>query len=478
MTKRVVAVDLGATSGRVMAARVGVAADAGGTSVLDLVEVHRFGNGGVRAPDGSLRWDIRRIHGEVLEGIRLAAASGPVDAIGIDSWGVDYGLLDAAGQLVTDPYSHRDARTDGVAEKVVDRLGADTLYDATGIQQLPFNTLYQLTVDTHLDEATTLLLVPDLLGFWLTGERGAERTNASTTQLYGARSHEWSTDLLARLDLPTGLLPTLRSPGDVVGTLLPDVAAAVGLTAETPVVAVGSHDTASAVVGVPAGADEAFAYISSGTWSLVGLELDAPVLTTQAREADFTNEAGVDGTVRFLRNVSGLWVLSECLRRWAEVGTPDSDLASVLEAAAALPPSGLVVDVDDHRLLPPGDMPDRVATLAVEAGVDVPQTPGEYARLVLDSLADAYRRNVRTAGVLAGVEPRVVHVVGGGSENRLLCQLTADACGLPVVAGPKEAAALGNVLVQARALGVEMPTLTEMRALVRETQPLTRYEPR
>ena len=472
MSKRVVAVDLGATSGRVMAAVVGV-----DPAVLDLVEVHRFPNGGVWAADGSLRWDIRRIHGEVLEGIRLAAASGPVDAIGIDSWGVDYGLLDASGELVTDPFSHRDARTDGVAESVVARLGADRLYAETGLQQLPFNTLYQLSVGTALDKADTLLLVPDLLGYWLTGNPGAERTNASTTQFYGARSREWSTDLLAELDLPARVLPGLRSPGDVVGTLLPGVAAGIGLPPETPVIAVGSHDTASAVVGVPSG-DQPFAYISSGTWSLVGLELAEPVLTTAAREADFTNETGVDGTIRFLRNVSGLWVLSECLRQWAEDGTPDSDLGSVLDAAAALPASGRVVDVDDHRLLPPGDMPARVASLAVEAGVDVPQTPGEYARLVLDSLAEAYRRNVRTAAALAGVEPEVVHVVGGGSENRLLCQLTADACGLPVVAGPKEAAALGNVLVQARALGVEMPTLTEMRALVRATQTLTRYEPR
>ena len=477
MTTRVVAVDLGATSGRVMAARVGVPADGDGSGVLDLVEVHRFANGGVRAPDGSLRWDIRRIHREVLEGLRRAAAAGPVDAIGIDSWGVDYGLIDATGELVTDPYSHRDARTDGVAEKVADRLGADTLYAETGIQQLPFNTLYQLSVDTHLADAETLLLVPDLLAYWLTGERGAERTNASTTQLYGARSHAWSIDLLDRLDLPTGLLPPLRAPGDVIGALLPDVAASVGLPAETPVVAVGSHDTASAVVGVPAD-DVPFAYISSGTWSLVGLELDGPVLTAAAREADFTNEAGVDGTVRFLRNVMGLWILSECLRHWAEQGTRGSDLTTVLAAAADLPPSIGVVDVDDHRLLPPGDMPARVAALAAEAGLEVPQSPGQYTRLVLDSLAEAYRRNVRAAAGLAGVQPEVVHIVGGGSENRLLCQLTADACGLPVVAGPKEAAALGNVLVQARALGVKMTTLTEMRALVRDTQPLVRYEPR
>ncbi len=261
----------------------------------------------------------------------------------------------------------------------------------------------------------------------------------------------------------------------MVGTLLPDVAQEVGLDASVPVIAVGSHDTASAVVGVPA-VDDRFAYVSSGTWSLVGLELPEPVLTDAAREADFTNEAGVDGTVRLLKNVTGLWVLSECLREWAEGGVEGADLAAVLRDAAALPAAHGVIDINDRRLLPPDDMAERVVALAREAGIEV-QSPAEITRVVLDSLALAYRRCVRTASSLAGLEPVVVHVVGGGSENELLCQLTADACGLPVVAGPKEAAALGNVLVQARALDVGLETLGEMRGLLRRTQRLRRFEP-
>ena len=320
--------------------------------------------------------------------------------------------------------------------------------------------------------------MPDLLGYWLTGERGAERTNASTTQLYGARSHEWSTDLLARLDLPTRLLPPLRSPGDVVGTLLPQVAAAVGLRPETPVIAVGSHDTASAVVGVPAG-DAPYAYVSSGTWSLVGLELDAPVLTDAAREADFTNEAGVDGTVRFLqqrhRSVGAVRVPAPVGGRRHPGQRPRLGAGRRGRAAGEWPRR--------RRGRPPAAAAGRHAgpgrdagggggrRRAADTGGVRPAGPRQPGRRPTAATS-------RTAAALAGVEPEVVHVVGGGSENRLLCQLTADACGLPVVAGPKEAAALGNVLVQARALGVEMPTLTEMRALVRATQRLTRYEPR
>ena len=478
---RVVAVDLGATSGRVMVGRVSVQPD-----VLELDEVHRFPNGAVRHEDGSLRWDIERIRREVLVGIRLAADTGPVHSIGIDSWAVDYGLLDADGQLLGDPFSHRDSRTDGVAAEVAAVIGESALYAETGLQQLPFNTLYQLMAErdgkhergaSALDDAATLLLIPDLLGYWLTGRVGAERTNASTTQFYGARSQEWSRDLLTRLGLPIGILPTLHDPGDVVGTLLPDVARSLGLDAEVPVIAVGSHDTASAVVGVPA-RDDSFAYVSSGTWSLVGLELPGPVLTEAAREADFTNEAGVDGTVRFLKNVTGLWVLSECLRQWALDGGAGADRDTVLADAAALPAGGAVIDINDRWLLPPDDMPRRVVALAREAGLAVSGSPAELTRLVLDSLAVAYRRCVRTASELASVSPAVVHVVGGGSENELLCRLTADACGLPVVAGPKEAAALGNVLVQARALGVGLETLADMRSVVRRTQQLRTYEPR
>jgi sugar (pentulose or hexulose) kinase len=460
---RVAAVDLGATSGRVMAATVDDGA-------LGLSEAHRFPNAAVAEGD-SLFWDVQGLRNGMLSGLAEIAAGGPVDGIGIDSWAVDYGLLDADGVLLGRPHSHRDRRTDGVGARVVAEVGAAELYAVNGLQQLPFNTIYQLVAahgTPELDAAHTLLLLPDLLGYWLTGEVGAERTNASTTGLYDVRSRAWATDLAARLDIPAALLPPLRDPGSVIGPVL---ASAAPELAGVPLIAVGSHDTASAVVGVPAG-DEPFAYISSGTWSLVGLELDVPVLTEEARLADFTNEGGVDGTIRFLRNVTGLWVLSECLREWPE------DLATLLAAAAEAPPLRTVVDIDDPRLLSPGDMPARVALLAQEAGEPVPHSPVAMTRCIVDSLALAYRRQVRTACRLAGREISVVHVVGGGSQNALLCDLTADALGLPVLAGPTEAAALGNVLVQARALGADLPDLRAMRDLLRRTQQVRRHEPR
>jgi len=459
---RLAAVDLGATSGRVMVAEVG-------PERLDLHEVHRFPNAGVPVGDG-LFWDLEALQGGVLAGLELAAAKGRLDGIGIDSWGVDYGLLDAHGRVLGDPHSHRDGRTDGVGEKVVAEIGARELYAVNGLQQLPFNTIYQLVSSLgtpELAEAQTMLLIPDLLGYWLTGETGAERTNASTTGLYAVRSRRWATDLAARVGVPTRLLPPIRDPGSVLGGVLASVSPAL---AGVPVVAVGSHDTASAVVGVPAG-DEPFAYVSSGTWSLVGLELDAPVLTEAARLADFTNETGVDETIRFLRNVMGLWVLSECVREW------EADLTSLLAAAADAEPLRTVVDIDDPRFLPPGDMPGRVAALAREAGEPGPRDDVGMARCILDSLALAYRRQVGAAVRIGGVEPAVVHVVGGGARNELLCRLTADACGLPVLAGPTEAAALGNVLVQARALGADLPDLRSMRALIRRTHDVRRFGP-
>ena len=312
---------------------------------------------------------------------------------------------------------------------------------------------------------------------------GAERTNASTTALLDVRTGEWSSGLAGRLQsLPWSILPPLRDAGSVVGPLRAEVAADLGLAPDVPVVAVGSHDTASAVVAVPADSGTSFGYISSGTWSLVGLELDEPVLTEEAREADFTNEGGVDGTVRFLKNVMGLWVLSECLRAWRDRGTPATDLASLLADASTAAPLRTVVDINHPSLLGPGSatdpMPERVVRLARDAGEPRPQTPGEITRCILDSLALAYRRHLRAAARLAGRDLEVVHVVGGGSHNHLLCQLTADALGVPVLAGPGEAAALGNALVQARALGADLPDLTAMRALVRETHDVRRHDPR
>jgi len=477
---RVAAVDLGATSGRVMAAVIG-------PDRLDLEEVHRFPNGAVQIGD-ELVWDIVGIHREVLAGLKKVAASGPIDGIGIDSWAVDYGLLDRDGRLLGNPVSHRDKRTVGVPAMVYEKVPAEEMYAVTGVQELPFNTIFQLAAATDtvaLESAQTLLLLPDLLGYWLTGEVGAERTNASTTGLYDATARSWAVDLATRVGLPWSILPPLRSPGEIVGNLTPAIAAELALIDRVPVIAVASHDTASAVVGVPAETDR-FAYISSGTWSLVGLELQAPVLTEEARLPGFTNEGGLDETVRFLKNVMGLWVLSESLRSWeardAQVGQVSQGLPDLLSAAADRPALRTVIDIDDPRLLVPSTaadpMPDRILAMAHEAGEPVPESPAEIVRTILDSLALAYRRNVRLATELAGREIDMVHIVGGGSQNALLCQLTADACGLPVLAGPGEAAALGNALVQARTLGAALPDLRAMRALVRRTHELVRYEPR
>ncbi|MFE7646947.1 rhamnulokinase [Streptomyces phaeoluteigriseus] len=460
--KSYAAVDLGASSGRVMVGRVT-------PDSLELAEAHRFPNRPVRVPEG-LRWDVLGLYAGVLEGLR---AAGQVDSVGIDSWAVDYGLLDADGALLGNPVHYRDARTEGVAEKVWGRVPAAELYAATGLQYAPFNTLYQLTAareSRQLAFARRLLLVPDLLSYWLTGEQGTELTNASTTQLIDPRTRHWSYDLAARLDIDLGLFPPLRRPGDAAGMLRPAVLEETGLTGPVPVTAVASHDTASAVAAVPA-TGERFAYICTGTWSLAGLELDAPVLTEDSRAANFTNELGLDGTVRYLRNIMGLWLLQECVRAWG-----DPELGGLLRDAAAVPALRSVVDAGDAAFLAPGRMPERIAEACRASGQPVPGTPAEVTRCILDSLALAHRRAVEDAQRLAGHPVDVVHIVGGGTRNALLCQLTADACGLPVVAGPTEAAALGNVLVQAGAHGL-VGDRHAMRGLLARTQPLTRYEP-
>ncbi len=451
------AVDLGASSGRVMTVRID-------GDRLDLTETHRFANRPVRV-GGTLHWDVLALYRGVLDGLGRA---GRVDSIGIDSWAVDYGLLDASGRLIGNPVHYRDERTAGIMERVSAELGASTLYQVGGLQFLPFNTIYQLLADPLLDRAETLLLIPDLLAYWLTGSVGAEVTNASTTGLYDVRAGSWAHDLADRLGLPSRILPALRPPGAPAGTLRADVAAEAGLPGATPVTAVASHDTASAVAAVPATGGR-FAYISSGTWSLVGLELPRPVLTEESRLANFTNEGGLDGTIRYLRNVMGLWILQECLRAWGE-----SDLPALLAAAGRARPFEAVIDPDDPAFLPPGDMPARIADFCARTGQRPPTGRAEAVRTVLEGLALAYRRTLRDAVRLSGQQVDVVHVVGGGARNAPLCQMTADATGLPVVAGPVEAAALGNALVQARAQGV----VSDIRALVRHSERLVTYEPR
>jgi rhamnulokinase len=444
------AVDLGASSGRVMVGSMSTSRD------LELTEVHRFGNRPVRV-GGTLHWDILALYLEVLDGLRSA---GNVDAIGIDSWAVDYGLLDAAGALLGNPVHYRDGRHELVVAEVLAKIPAERLYGVTGIQFLPFNTIFQLAADPRAGTAEQALLIPDLISYWLTGTAGTELTNASTTALLDPRTGRWSEAVANQAGINVGLFPPLRKPGD-----------RAGFYEEIPVYAVGSHDTASAVAAIPA-EGENFAYISSGTWSLVGLELDAPVLTEESRRANFTNEVGIDGTIRYLRNVTGLWLLQECQRVWGI-----ADVATLLVEAATLPRKA-VVDVADPRFLPPGDMPARIAAACAETGQPVPGTPAEFTRCVMDSLAEAYRQTVADAVRLSGHPVDAVHVVGGGARNELLCQLTADACGLPVVAGPVEATALGNVLVQARAHGAFSGDRHAVRELVRRSQRLRTYQPR
>jgi len=466
----VAAVDLGASGGRVM---VGVVDGA----ELELLELHRFPNVPVRVR-GTLHWDILALYRGVLDGIRAAAGAGDLASLAVDAWGVDYGLLDSDGELLGNPVHYRDTRTEGVAGQVLGRVPAEDLYAITGIQHLPLNTIFQLVAAAgtpQLAAAHTLLMIPDLLVFWLTGQAGAEVTNASTTQLYDLRAQAWATSLMTRVGIPPGIFPPLRRPGDTVGDLLPPVAAEAGLATPVPVLAVGSHDTASAVAGVPADGPD-FAYISCGTWSLVGMELPGPVLTEASFRANFTNETGIDGTIRYLRNVMGLWLLQESVRTWSARGIA-ADLGSLLAAAAKAPALRAVVDPDDPDFLAPGDMPARIDEACRRTGQAPPADPGATVRCILDSLALAHRRTIADVQELAGRHVDTVHIVGGGARNPLLCQLTADACGLPVVAGPVEAAALGNVLVQARALGAAPDDLDGMRRLLRRTQNLRRYEP-
>ncbi|MDQ4492060.1 rhamnulokinase family protein [Sinomonas sp. ASV486] len=516
------AVDVGASSGRVILATVGAPQPAGGgpggmhdgggpggmhdgaphdgAAKVALDVVHRFPNGviddGVTG-DGArvLRWDLPGIFAEVQTGLtkarEAAAARGlRIESIGIDTWAVDYGLVDGAGRLKEPVFSYRDGRTEAAIPVVHAKAAPERLYGVNGLQFLPFTTLYQLAAEPRLD-GYEALLIPDLLAFWLTGARRTEETNASTTGLLDARTGNWSQELFEALGFPEALFPELIAPGETYGTLLPAVAERTGLPAGTPVVAVGSHDTASAVAAVPAAPrgdseGEEVAYISSGTWSLVGVELDAPVLTDASRAANFTNERGVDGTIRYLRNVGGLWLLSESQRQWAAEGR-ESSLEVLLAAAAALPAGGPQIDVDSEEFIAPGGMPERIHAAAARAGASggshpsggdvLADEPGAVVRCILDSLAAAYARTIAQAALLSGRRPQVVHVVGGGSQNELLCRLTADATGLPVIAGPVEATALGNVLVQARAAGALDGGLAALRAAVRASVELREYVP-
>ena len=461
------AVDLGAQSGRVA---VGVLDG----ERLTVTEVHRFPNIPVQAR-GTLYWDPLRLFDEIQVGLAQAGTSGAeVASVGIDSWGVDYAFIDRNGRLVENPVHHRDRRTDGVMEQLFAEVPAREIYERTGIQLMPINTLVQLYAavaagERALEIAETLLLIPDLFHFWLSGVATSEYTNATTTQCLDPRAQAWATELLERLGLPARVLPELVRSATALGPVLPEVAERTRLR-RAVVVVPATHDTASAVAAVPF-RQRGSVYISAGTWSLVGLELDAPLITDESFAANLTNEGGLDGTVRLLKNVNGMWLVHECQRAWAKEGDA-FDFDELVALAGAAPAHVSLIDPDDPNLMHPGSMPDRIRTACGDAGEPEPTSPGAIVRCIVESLALKYRYTIELLSGVTGVAPSEIHVVGGGARNALLCQATADATGLPVLAGPEEATVVGNLLGQAMALG-ELSSLEEARAVVRAS-----FEPR
>jgi rhamnulokinase len=466
------AFDLGAESGRAV---MGLLND----GKLRLEDIHRFKNGSV-AVGNSLYWDVLRLFDEMKQGLRLAAQTygNDIAGAGIDTWGVDFGLLGPNDVLLENPHCYRDARTDGMMEEAEKIVPHAEIYDQTGIQFMSFNTVYQMlsisrTNPWMLDTAKTMLLMPDLLNFWFTGSKVAEFTEATTTQFYNPREGGWAKSLLQKLNIPTHFLPEIVQPGTVIGKLRGTVAAETG-AAEIPFVEPATHDTGSAVAAVPA-TGHCHAYISSGTWSLMGVESKQPIINDKALDFNVTNEGGVAHTFRVLRNIMGLWLVQECRRTWALQGK-EMSYAKLTEMAAAAQPFRSIVDPDDPSFLRPGDMPSRIREFCKKTNQPVPEDEGAVVRCALDSLALKYRWVLERLEQLMGTKLQPIHMVGGGTQNRLLCQLTANTTGVPVVAGPIEATAIGNILVQAIGLG-HISSIEEGREIVRKSFDVATYDP-
>jgi rhamnulokinase len=466
------AFDLGAESGRAMLGRFDGAR-------LALSEIHRFANVPVALPDG-LHWDVLRLWAEIKQGMALAAHEVGTDlaGLGLDTWGVDFGLLDRDGRLVANPHHYRDSRTDGMLEEAFRRVPRAEIFEQTGIQIMPINSLYQLLsmVVGHspaLEVARTFLTIPDLFNYWLTGRAVCEFSNATTTQCYDPRRRDWAKALLARLGIPTAIFPEIVPSGTILGRLLPAVAEETGL-GDVPVIAPACHDTGSAVAAVPA-AGPGFAWISSGTWSVMGAELPAPVINAQSLAFNITNEGGVGSTFRFCKNVMGLWLVQECRRTWARQGEEYSydDLTRMAAQAA---PFQAVVDPDYGEFLKPGDMPARVHAYCQATGQAAPESQGALIRSLLEGIALKYRWVLERLEEIVGHRLDPIHIVGGGTRNRLLSQFTADATGRQVMTGPAEATAAGNVMAQAMALG-HVASLQEARAVVRASFDVRTFEP-
>lgn len=475
------AIDLGAESGRGLLGRFD-------GERIALEELHRFPNGPVRMLD-TLHWDAPRLFEDIKVALRKAATAAPgLDGLGVDTWGVDFGLVGRGDTLLGNPVHYRDARTDGMMEAAFARVPRERIYQLTGLQFLPFNTAYQLLAlrlanSPLLEVAETLLMMPDLFGWLLTGRRAGERTDASTTQLLDPTTGAWSDELCRGLDLPRSILPDLIDPGAELGPLRKSVADELGIGRPLTVLVPGTHDTASAVAAVPAvggpGSSSGppdWCYLSSGTWSLLGAEVSRPVINAATLAANFTNEGGVAGTTRLLKNIMGLWLVQESRRTWARAGR-EFGYDELVPRAEAARPFAALIDPDDPSFLAPGDMPARIAAFCTRTGQAPPADEGAVVRCCLESLALKYRWAIDRIEQILGTTIRTIHVVGGGSRNALLCQFTADACGRPVHAGPVEATAIGNVLLQAMARG-KLATLAEARAVVARSFPVTVYEPR
>jgi rhamnulokinase len=437
------AIDLGGSSGRVAIGSL----DSGS---LQITEVHRFKHEPREVAGIGLLWDWKLILEEINKGLLKALDYGEIISIGVDSWAVDYGLLDSTGNLIENPFCYRDSRTDGIMDAVSSSLGPEWIYQKTGIQFIFFNTAYQLHAardSQAMREASTFLMLPDLINFIFTGVKSNDITNASTTQLLNAHTREWDWELIAKLDIPQSIFPELHSPGATIGQIRGH-----GALDGISVIAVGSHDTASAVAGTPLPPSHRAAYISSGTWSLVGLELDAPVTDARALSYNLTNEAGVSDRIRFIKNVSGMWLLEESIRHWRTKGI--NLTAAELVAEAKSLPRNQIIDTNDSRFEKPGAMPERIATYCQETNQEIPQTPYEYARCIFDSLAVAYADALNELVEASAHPVEEIIIVGGGSSNELLNQLTADETGLNVIAGPVEATVLGNIIVQLMTAGL------------------------
>jgi rhamnulokinase len=465
------AVDLGAESGRVVAGRFD-------GRRLHVEEVYRFPNVPIE-DNGSLHWDIEQLFGDIKAGITTAARrfGDRLISIGVDTWGLDYGLIDKRGQLLGKPFHYRDRRTHGMLENVTGLLGRKTVYDSTGVQFLPFNTLYQLAAEKagsdSLDRADGLLFIADLINYWLTGRRVNERTIASTSQFYDPVSGGWANHLLVPLAVPTGILGDIAEPGTRLGPLLANVASETGARS-AEVVLPGTHDTASAVAAVPAEAGD-WAYICSGTWSLMGVEAKEPIITSRTRELGLTNEIGVCDTVRLLKNISGLWLVQQCRRAWEREGDP-MGYGRIAEMAEAAPPFSAIINPDNETFLLPGDMPSRITAYCRQTGQEPPPSKGALIRTILEGLALRYREVLARLEETVGHSIGALHVVGGGAQNALLNQFTANCLNLKVIAGPVEATAVGNILMQLMAMG-EIDSLHAGRDIIRRSFDLATYRP-